>query len=111
MYGRAIAPRVGVFSTFAVVSSIGVLGLPALDLRSEDVGTWTAALPAPQLPAANSVVRCRDHPEIVGFQYFVDLIGNRVAIADVLEIGRVEIHSHMNSRAKQSSKTPASPLP
>ena len=47
-----------------------------------------------QLPAANSVVGCRYCAEIVRSQDFVDLVSNGVAVADVLEVGRVEIDGH-----------------
>ena len=41
--------------------------------------------------APDSVVRRRDHPEIIGFKHFVDLIGNRVTVADILEVRGIEI--------------------
>ena len=41
--------------------------------------------------AANAVVGGCDRTEIVGFQHFVDLVRDGVAVADVLEVGGVEI--------------------
>jgi len=35
-----------------------------------------------------------DASKIMGFEHFVDLIGNCVPVADVLEVGRIEIDRH-----------------